>query len=148
MSLEFSRLSEGTWEKLSQVAVKGAEYESRERQPCPKCLYGARVDLLNYIHRLLDYREKSRFMWLHGTAGVSKSAVVFTVAERMRGLEVTAHTNVDKWLGGTFSSRTSTPNWISLCDACLSSCQHPGGNRHSYTRGSCSFRPQQVSAIR
>ncbi|KAG2341817.1 hypothetical protein BDR05DRAFT_851873, partial [Suillus weaverae] len=72
------------WEKLSQVAVKGAEYDSRERQPHPKCLEGTRVDLLNYIHGLLDNREESRLIWLHGTAGVGKSAVAFTVAERMR----------------------------------------------------------------
>ncbi|KAG2035074.1 hypothetical protein BDR03DRAFT_843790, partial [Suillus americanus] len=71
------------WEKLSQVAVKGAEYGSRERQPHPKCLEGTRVDLLNYIHGLLDKKEESRLIWLHGTAGVGKSAVAFTVAERM-----------------------------------------------------------------
>jgi 2-phosphoglycerate kinase len=71
------------------VAVKGAEYDSRERQPHPKCLKGTRVDLLNYIHRLLDKTEDSRLVWLHGTAGVGKSAVAFTVSERMRNLKVT-----------------------------------------------------------
>ncbi|KAG2347301.1 hypothetical protein BDR05DRAFT_725669 [Suillus weaverae] len=93
---------EGTWEKLSQVAVKGAEYDSRERRPHPKCLQGTRVDLLNYIHRLLDDREKSRLIWLHGTAGVGKSAVAFTVAETMRDLKVTEETRVEKRLVGTF----------------------------------------------
>ncbi|KAG2335967.1 hypothetical protein BDR05DRAFT_897414, partial [Suillus weaverae] len=84
---------EGTWEKLSQVTVKGAEYDSRERQPHPKCLKGTRVDLLDYIYGLLQKKEKNRLIWLHGTAGVGKSAVAFTVAEKMRG---------EKRLGGTF----------------------------------------------
>ncbi|KIK37750.1 hypothetical protein CY34DRAFT_92213, partial [Suillus luteus UH-Slu-Lm8-n1] len=92
----------GTWEKLSQVAVKGAEYDSRERQPHPKCLKGTRVDLLDYIYELLNKREKNRLIWLHGTAGVGKSAVAFTVAEKMRGLKMTEDTKVEKRLGGTF----------------------------------------------
>ncbi|KAG2121745.1 hypothetical protein DEU56DRAFT_864889, partial [Suillus clintonianus] len=96
------RSSEGTWEKLSQVTVKGAEYNSRERQPHPKCLKETRVDLLDYIYGLLDKTDKSRLIWLHGTAGVGKSAVAFTVAERMRGLKVTERTNVEKRLAGTF----------------------------------------------
>jgi hypothetical protein len=66
---------------LSQVAVKGAEFDSREREPHPKCLKGTRMKLLTYIHGLLDKQEKSQLIWLHGTAGVGKSAVAFTVAE-------------------------------------------------------------------
>ncbi|KAG1777353.1 hypothetical protein EV702DRAFT_1045425 [Suillus placidus] len=87
-SLADSRSYEGTWEKLSQVAVKGAEYDSRERQPHPKCLQGTRVTLLDQLHGLLDSREESRLIWLHGTAGVGKSAVAFSIAERMRALKV------------------------------------------------------------
>ncbi|OJA18510.1 hypothetical protein AZE42_08716, partial [Rhizopogon vesiculosus] len=70
-----ARSSEGAWEKLSQVAVKGAEYNSRERQPHSKCLQGTRADLLSHIYGLLDNPEKSQLIWLHGTAGVGKSAV-------------------------------------------------------------------------
>ncbi|KAG1738608.1 uncharacterized protein EDB91DRAFT_1249131 [Suillus paluster] len=91
--------SEGTWEKLSQVAVKGAEYDSPERQPHPKCLEGTRVELLNSIHGLLDNQEKSQLIWLHGTAGVGKSAVAFTVAERMKMRD---QTNNERRLAGTF----------------------------------------------
>ncbi|KAG2752743.1 hypothetical protein P692DRAFT_201894899, partial [Suillus brevipes Sb2] len=72
-----SQSSAGPWEKLSHVAVLGAEYDSPERQPHPKCLEGTRVDLLQFIHGLLD----NQIVWLHGTAGVRKSAVAFTVAE-------------------------------------------------------------------
>ncbi|OAX42166.1 hypothetical protein K503DRAFT_394422 [Rhizopogon vinicolor AM-OR11-026] len=94
--------SEGAWQKLSQVAVKGAEYNSRERQPHPKCLKGTRVDLLNHIYGLLDDTEKSRLVWLHGGSGVGKSPVAFTVAERMRGLKVKEQTTSEKRLAGTF----------------------------------------------
>ncbi|KAJ8581034.1 hypothetical protein M405DRAFT_643851 [Rhizopogon salebrosus TDB-379] len=97
-----ARPSEGVWEKLSQIAVKGAEYDSRERQPYPKCLEGTRVDLLNHIYGLLDNPDKSRLIWLHGTAGVGKSAVAFTIAERMRGLKVAEQTTREKRLAGTF----------------------------------------------
>ncbi|KAG1763821.1 hypothetical protein EV702DRAFT_1205374 [Suillus placidus] len=93
---------EGIWAKLSEVAVKGAQYNSPERHPHPKCLQGTRVDLLKYIHGFLDDTEKNQLVWLHGTAGVGKSAVAFTVAERMRGLKVTEQTKVEKRLGGTF----------------------------------------------
>jgi hypothetical protein len=97
-----ARPSEGAWEKLSQIAVKGAEYDSRERLPYPKCLEGTRVDLLNHIYWLLDNPDKSRLIWLHGTAGVGKSAVAFTIAERMRGLKVAEQTTREKRLAGTF----------------------------------------------
>ncbi|KAG2753419.1 hypothetical protein P692DRAFT_201260034, partial [Suillus brevipes Sb2] len=99
---QFSQSSAGPWEKLSHVAVLGAEYDSPERQPHPKCLEGTRVDLLQLIHGLLDKREKSQIVWLHGTAGVGKSAVAFTVAERMKGLKVREETNVETRLAGTF----------------------------------------------
>ncbi|KAG1777328.1 hypothetical protein EV702DRAFT_1197303 [Suillus placidus] len=98
----FSPSSVGTWEKLSQVAVKGAEYDSFERQPHPKCLQGTRENLLDYIHGLLDKREKKHLIWLHGTAGVGKSAVAFTVADRMRTLKVTEETKIETRLAGTF----------------------------------------------
>ncbi|OAX30980.1 hypothetical protein K503DRAFT_671753, partial [Rhizopogon vinicolor AM-OR11-026] len=90
------------WEKLCQVAIKGAEYDSRERQPHPKCLEGTRVDLLDYIYGLLDGQEKSRIIWLHGTAGVGKSAVAFTVAEKMKGMKLTGQTTIEKRLAGSF----------------------------------------------
>lgn len=104
------RSSEGIWEKLSQIAVKGAAYDSRERQPHPKCLEGTRTVLLNHIHGFLDNRgHDSRLIWLHGTAGVGKSAVAFTVAERMRGLPVTGWATKEKRLAGSFFfSRTHT----------------------------------------
>ncbi|KAG1786347.1 hypothetical protein EV424DRAFT_1286964, partial [Suillus variegatus] len=81
---------------------QGAQYNSPERQPHPKCLKGTRVDLLKYIHKLLDDPEKNQLIWLHGTAGVGKSAIAFTVTDMMRGLKVMEKTNIEKRLAGTF----------------------------------------------
>ena len=97
-----ARSTEGPWEKLAQVAIKGAVYDSPERQPHPKCLKGTRVKFLEYIYRSLDTPGKSQLVWVHGTAGVGKSAVAFTVAERMRGMRMEKQTSSEKRLAGTF----------------------------------------------
>jgi hypothetical protein len=60
------------------------------------------VYLLNHIYELLDNPDKSRLIWLHGMAGVGKSAVAFTIAERMRGLKVAEQTTSEMRLAGTF----------------------------------------------
>ncbi|KAG2141181.1 uncharacterized protein EDB93DRAFT_641721 [Suillus bovinus] len=99
---QLRRSPEGMWETLSHIAVKGAEYNSPERQPHPKCLEGTRMGLLDCIYRLLDDRKKSRLIWLHGTAGVGKSAVAFTVAENMRSLKIIEQMDIEKRLAGTF----------------------------------------------
>ena len=89
------------WDRLSQVAVHSAEYDSRERRPHPKCLKHTRVKLLSYIFELLD-RGKSGFIWLHGTAGVGKSAVAFTVADGLKGLTAGTHSANETRLAGSF----------------------------------------------
>jgi hypothetical protein len=90
--------------KLSRVAVKGAEYNSRERQPHAKCSrdHGTQGNVLGHIYGLLDNTEESRLIWLHGATGVGKSAVAFTVAERMRGLRMKEQMTSEKRLAGTF----------------------------------------------
>jgi hypothetical protein len=93
--------SVGIWEKLSQVAVKGAAHDSPER-PHVECSDGTRVAILNRIDGLLDCRENNQLIWLHGIAGVGKSVVAFTIAERMRGLKMTKDTIIEKRLAGTF----------------------------------------------
>jgi hypothetical protein len=60
------------------------------------------VDLLKLIYGFLDNTEKNQLIWLHGTAGVGKSSVAFTVAERMNSLKVTEETKVEMRLAGTF----------------------------------------------
>jgi hypothetical protein len=91
-----------SWEKLSHIFVKGAEYDSRECQPHPRQLEGSWVDLTDRINKLLDDTKKNQLVWLHGIAGVGKSAVAFNVAERMKGLEMGLGTIVEKRLAGSF----------------------------------------------
>ncbi|KAG1854680.1 hypothetical protein C8R48DRAFT_721064 [Suillus tomentosus] len=111
-------MAEGTWEKLSQVAVLGAEYNPPERQSHPKCLKETRVNLLELIYGLLDKREMNQIIWLHGTAGVGKSAVAFTVAERMKSLKMTEESETETRLSGTFffarkhTKRTTTGHFF------------------------------------
>ncbi|KAG1904174.1 uncharacterized protein F5891DRAFT_945961 [Suillus fuscotomentosus] len=85
---------EGIWKELCQFSVNGALYNSPECQPHPKCLKGTRVDLLKYIHKLLVDPGKNQLIWLHGTAGIGKSAVAFTRSKSDR--------NDEKRLVGTF----------------------------------------------
>ncbi|KAG1838387.1 hypothetical protein DFJ58DRAFT_846100 [Suillus subalutaceus] len=59
----------------------------------------------------LDTQRRIKLIWLHGTAGVGKSAVAFTVAERMRGLKVIEETNVEKWLAGMFFFSRKHTKW-------------------------------------
>jgi len=46
--------------------------------------------------------------WLHGTAGVGKSAVAFTVAERMKTLKVSEERAETRLAGSFFFSRKHT----------------------------------------
>ncbi|KAG1799339.1 uncharacterized protein HD556DRAFT_1231615 [Suillus plorans] len=78
-----------------------------ERQPHPKCLEETRVNLLELIYGLLDKREMSQIIWLHGTACVGKSAVTFTVAERMKGLKMTEETKTETRLAVSRSAYAS-----------------------------------------
>ena len=63
--------------------------------------------LLDHSYGLLDDSEKSQLVWVHGTAGVGKSAVAFTIAERMRGLKI-KETGEKRLAGTFFFSRRST----------------------------------------
>ncbi|KAJ3573467.1 hypothetical protein NP233_g2416 [Leucocoprinus birnbaumii] len=67
---------------LGKHTLQGAEFNSSERYPPPTCHPGTRVDLSDRIWRWVNNttREK-RILWLHGPAGVGKSATMQTVAE-------------------------------------------------------------------
>ncbi|KAG2053843.1 hypothetical protein BDR06DRAFT_863109, partial [Suillus hirtellus] len=66
--------------------------------PHLKCLEGTQVDLLEFIHGWLD----NQIIWLHGMAGIRKSAMAFTVAERMKSLKITLNTKIKTRPTGTF----------------------------------------------
>src|SRR6267154_698636 len=90
----------------------------------PSDMFG--TDVHNYIHGLLDHR-KSQFIWLHGTAGVGKSAVAYTVADRMRSLKVREDTKIETRFARTFffsrkHTKCSTTGHF-FCDTCLPACE-------------------------
>ncbi|KXN92362.1 hypothetical protein AN958_08378 [Leucoagaricus sp. SymC.cos] len=69
---------------LRDYIMKGAEFDSWERDPPPKCHLETRTNILQRAHNWIDdsQREK-RLMWLRGPAGVGKSAIVQTLAETL-----------------------------------------------------------------
>lgn len=68
---------------LSANMTPGAEVDSSERYPPPRCHPGTRQWLTTSIREWVqDDHRSSDFGWLWGFAGVGKSAVAQTVAER------------------------------------------------------------------
>ncbi|KXN91192.1 hypothetical protein AN958_02612 [Leucoagaricus sp. SymC.cos] len=74
--------NESFLEKFADHTIWGAEYDSSERDPPPKCHPGTRQKI---IERILfwfhnPFRAR-RLLWLVGPAGVGKSAIMQTLAE-------------------------------------------------------------------
>ncbi|KAF9449348.1 hypothetical protein P691DRAFT_759123 [Macrolepiota fuliginosa MF-IS2] len=64
-------------------AMSGVEYHSSARNPPPRCHDGTRAKFITTTELLLsDPNTKERFLFLYGPAGVGKSAIVQTLAER------------------------------------------------------------------
>ncbi|KAJ3569917.1 hypothetical protein NP233_g4743 [Leucocoprinus birnbaumii] len=67
---------------LEGHAMSGVEYNSSARDPLPRCHEGTRLWLLKAMRSwLCDPKMKQRLVWLHGPAGVGKSAITQTFAE-------------------------------------------------------------------
>ncbi|KAJ3572020.1 hypothetical protein NP233_g3361 [Leucocoprinus birnbaumii] len=64
--------------------MQGAEYNSAERDPPPRCHPETRI---NILRRTTDWIENTdrdkRLLWIRGSAGVGKSAIVQTLAETL-----------------------------------------------------------------
>ena len=64
----------------------GAAYDSRERDPAPRCLAGTRKEILKEIETWIEAGHQGKsILWLHGPAGAGKSAIAQTVAETCAG---------------------------------------------------------------
>ncbi|KXN92888.1 hypothetical protein AN958_07308 [Leucoagaricus sp. SymC.cos] len=69
---------------LQGYVMKGAEFDSRERDPPPKCHPETRTNILQHAHDWFDNSQREKqLMWLRGPAGVGKSAIVQTLAETL-----------------------------------------------------------------
>ncbi|KAJ3568938.1 hypothetical protein NP233_g5389 [Leucocoprinus birnbaumii] len=70
-------------EKLFECTIRGAELDSSARDPPPRCHPGTRIAILKRMELWLrDPRRTKRMLWLVGPAGVGKSAIMQTVAEK------------------------------------------------------------------
>ncbi|KAJ3551801.1 hypothetical protein NP233_g13009 [Leucocoprinus birnbaumii] len=71
-------------EKLASNTIPGAAFNSSARDPPPRCHPLTRTSILQRLHNWLNNPEPPRrILWLHGPAGVGKSAIIQTVAETL-----------------------------------------------------------------
>lgn len=65
--------------------ICGAEFDSSERDPPPRCYRGTRLYILNQIQETSPpttaQKQLHRLLWVRGAAGVGKTAIMQTVAE-------------------------------------------------------------------
>ncbi|XP_006457553.1 hypothetical protein AGABI2DRAFT_123410 [Agaricus bisporus var. bisporus H97] len=78
-----SSTADNFMEKLLQHTIIGAEFDSSDRDPPPRCHPGTRLAILQ---RCLDFiiqcHDEGKLRWVVGPAGVGKSAVMQIVAEK------------------------------------------------------------------
>ncbi|KAF5357828.1 hypothetical protein D9756_001223 [Leucocoprinus leucothites] len=69
---------------LKEYTMQGAEFDSVERDPPPRCHPGTRTTIIQNAAEWLDnYQREKRLFWLRGPAGVGKSAIIQTLAEKL-----------------------------------------------------------------
>ncbi|KAJ3573997.1 hypothetical protein NP233_g2076 [Leucocoprinus birnbaumii] len=67
---------------LLQNAISGTSYDASERYPPPSCHPQTRSDICGHIQFWAhDSSRGQNMLWLHGPAGVGKSAIMQTIAE-------------------------------------------------------------------
>ncbi|KAF5346691.1 hypothetical protein D9756_010361 [Leucocoprinus leucothites] len=73
---------EAVW-LLAKESLPGAEFDSSERDPPPRCHPGTRLDISGEIQSWIqDLVRTASILWLNGPAGVGKSAIIQTISER------------------------------------------------------------------
>ncbi|KAF9449811.1 hypothetical protein P691DRAFT_798820 [Macrolepiota fuliginosa MF-IS2] len=67
---------------LGKRVMPGAEFDSSERDPPPRCHPGTRLSIVQRIRDWLQNAGRQKnLLWLHGPAGVGKSAIIQSLAE-------------------------------------------------------------------
>ncbi|KAF5360592.1 hypothetical protein D9756_004611 [Leucocoprinus leucothites] len=68
---------------LAGHVIPGVEHDSSERVPPPRCHPGTRVEICERINHswFCNPERQHKVLWLHGHAGVGKSAIMQTLAE-------------------------------------------------------------------
>ncbi|KAF9441132.1 hypothetical protein P691DRAFT_715326 [Macrolepiota fuliginosa MF-IS2] len=68
--------------------MRGAKFDSSDRDPPPRCHPGTRTTISSKIYDWLkNPRPEKKLLWLRGLAGVGKSAIIQTVAEKLSDQE-------------------------------------------------------------
>ncbi|KAK7026694.1 hypothetical protein VNI00_015567 [Paramarasmius palmivorus] len=71
------------FERLAEKAAPNACYDSEQRFPPPNCHEGTRVQMIADISEWIEDESKpTSARWLHGTAGIGKSAIAQHIAEK------------------------------------------------------------------
>uniref|UniRef100_A0A0W0G2N2 Nephrocystin 3-like N-terminal domain-containing protein n=1 Tax=Moniliophthora roreri TaxID=221103 RepID=A0A0W0G2N2_MONRR len=80
-----------TLSMLAQKAAANACYDSEQRFPPPNCHPGTRTQILKKLGEWIEDDSKAtKVFWLHGTAGIGKSAIAQNLAEAYMGRKVAA----------------------------------------------------------
>ncbi|KAF5327433.1 hypothetical protein D9619_005110 [Psilocybe cf. subviscida] len=75
-----SQAADRGFDILCQNTTPAALYGSSASAKGDGCLHGARLDVQDYIFKWLDNPESEAVMWMHGPAGIGKTAIAKTVA--------------------------------------------------------------------
>ncbi|KXN83483.1 hypothetical protein AN958_01381 [Leucoagaricus sp. SymC.cos] len=67
---------------LAKHTIPGVEHDSSERDPPPQCHPGTRLDICGQAQTWFhDPKRNAKILWIHGPAGVGKSAIMQTLAQ-------------------------------------------------------------------
>jgi hypothetical protein len=71
-------------ERLSEHIIHGIAHDSSARDPPPRCHPGTRVKINEHaINWFYDEEKDELLIWIYGPAGVGKSAIMQTLAEKL-----------------------------------------------------------------
>lgn len=69
-------------EKLLKETIPGAEFDSSDRNPPPRCHPGTRLAIIKRCqYFIVNCRDTHKLRWVVGVAGVGKSAIMQSIAE-------------------------------------------------------------------
>jgi hypothetical protein len=69
---------------LSKHIIQGAAHDSSAREPRPRCQLDTRIEINEHIIIwFYDEEKKKLLLWIYGPAGVGKSAIMQTLADRL-----------------------------------------------------------------
>ncbi|EKM79008.1 hypothetical protein AGABI1DRAFT_22157, partial [Agaricus bisporus var. burnettii JB137-S8] len=82
--IDNSTTADNFMEKLLQHTIIGAEFDSSDRDPPPRCHPGTRLAILQRcLEFIIQCHNEGKLRWVVGPAGVGKSAVMQIVAEKV-----------------------------------------------------------------